>query len=815
MITFIDIIKQKIRYYIRNNKLESSNVEINEKDIQLYNRLYHLHDDYFQFKYAGNTEILYYNAVDRVFVNDCKAVIETINDKSFYLTENTASIFIEILKDILQSRDNIFQILKMNDDLTQTQNLKITEGENKKIDVSALKEVQVKLALLIEAKKYDEARNVLTSLKSSTTQKVVNYFSSYLQKSEAKFENKPILYYDSLIPALKAVNEDKHNVFQLQNLVNTYIEYQENFFNIPQEKRKFVVITDEFYGVPKKGFLMLLKNFNLEETHPLYHSVDTSLINLPEGMSFPVGHPIVNKVYVVHPHNSQFYIPIEEHEKYLFDDRIDEFKRVAQAFGATEIKFTKEHRLKINQNQSNSLDINAELGIKSHGATVDHNKTNKENNYNDNEQAYDSSQVSSQILKPYIPENLIWYHRETKWQHWYKQRINGNDLRKIEEEIRSKSHKTVSSNEIMDINVGLKLFFVKAAVHVKKEIKSSISEEEEMVQKISVTFASVNELTQDYKEEALVTVNKPVVKINYKNKTTELVPMLFLESRKSKALPSILGKNIRIPISEEHNVYLDMIYVEGGTYWMGTDDPEVLILSPTSTLKQVTVDSFYISKYTITRQQYVRVVKDMFGQPANLPVWLTQEMIEKKDFFETFIYKINQLTGLRFSLTNNHVWEYAARGGKYSQQYKFSGSDNLLQVAWMTKSDDPDLTAVGMKKPNELGIHDMSGNIYELVPDIELNKLSLRGGGYWSADQFCTVYHKIEFDITSAYQWVSIKVLETSKKTAVTASTPAQKILDEILEGKARIGFRVVLHVSEIQKLEMAENKEQLVKVKK
>lgn len=810
MITFIDIIKQKIRYYIRNNKLESSNVEINDKDIQLYNSIYHLHDDYFQFQYAGNTEVLYYNAVDRVFVNDCKTVIETINDKTFYLTENTASVFIEILKDILQSRDNIFQVLKMNDELTQTQNLIISEGENKRIDISALKEVQVKLALLIEAKKYDEARNVLTSLKSSTTQNVVNYFSSYLLKSEAKFENKPILYYDSLIPALKAVNEDKHNVFQLKNLVNTYIEYQENFFNIPQEKRKFVVITDEFYGVPKKGFLMLLKNFDLGETHSLYHSVDTSLINLPEGMSFPVGHPIINNVYVVHPYNDKFYIPVEEHEEYLFNDRIDEFKTLVQAFGATEIKFSKEHRLKVNQNQSRSLDVNVDVGIKAHGAKVNYNKTNEQNNYNDNELTYETCQRSTPLLKPYIPENLVWYPKETTWQRMFKQRIGGNNLLKIEEIISSKSHKTVSSNEIMDINVGLKLFFVKAAVHVKKEIKSSISEEEEMVQKISVTFASVNELTQDYKEEALVTVNKPLVKINYKNKSTELVPMIFLENRAPKALPAVLGKNIKIPIFSRGNIYLDMIYVEGGTYWMGTDDPESLKFSPVSTLKQVTVDSFYISKFPIINNIEAKLTdgENHASYYSNAPI-SNYSKIE----CEKLISKLNDSTKLKFDLPTEDQWEYAARGGKYSKGYKYSGSNNLADIAlYLQKSKMIINIPVGHYIGNELGIYDMSGFVDEWCKDeydLVLNTLLsgnniieikentqrsmridntikkygvLKGGTFKKSAAECTVYHKFIYPIDKKYEGC---------------------------------GFRVILPVSEIQKLEMAENIEQLVKVKK
>src|SRR5690554_3241346 len=833
MITFIDIIKEKIKFYIRSNKLENNDVEINEKEIQLFGGIYRLYDDYFEFQYSANTEKLYYNVVNRVSTNNEQATIETINHKSFLLKEDIAFVFIEILKDILQSRDNIFQILKMNDDLSEKQTLKLTEGENKKIDVSVPKEAQIKIALLIEAKKYDEARNLLSSISALSSQNIINYLSSYLQKSEAKFENKPILYYDSLIPALRAANEDKNNSFQLQNLINTYIEYQDNFFSIPQNRRKFVVITDEFYGVPKKGFLMLLKDYALEDTHPLYHSIDTSMITIPDGMSFPVGHPIVNNVYVVHPYNDKFYIPVEEHEEYLFNDRIDEFKTLVQAFGATEIKFSKEHRLKVNQNQSRNLDVNVDVGIKAHGAKVDYNKTNERNNYNNNELTYETSQRSTPILKPYIPKKMVWYTKETTWQRMFKQRTGGNNLLGIEEIISSKSHKTVSSNEIMDINIGLKAFFVKAAVHVKKEIKSSISEEEEMVQKISVTFASVDQLTEEYKEESPI-IKQKSIKIDYKNRSTELIPVSFIENRAPKTLPSVVGKNIRIPIFSRGNIYLDMIYVEGGTYWMGTDDPEALKLSPASTLKQVTVDSFYISKYTITRKQFLMIMKEQFaGHSAYLPQWLTKEMIENNDYFGSFLLKMQENTGLRFALPNNHQWEYAARGGKHSKGYKYSGSNDLQSVGWRNKSE---LAEVGIKFPNELGIYDMSGNVYELVNDIESTGTSFRGGGYWSKSEFCTIYHKINFNddfknsnVTENPQvvhnpfvgahtvagFLAYAAKELEKQNTPKLPLMESSILKDTIEGYARIGFRVVLPVSEIEKLEVVESNEQLVKVKK
>jgi len=809
MITFIDIIKEKIKFYIRSNKLENNDVEINEKEIQLFGGIYRLYDDYFEFQYSANTEKLYYNVVNRVSTNNEQATIETINHKSFLLKEDIAFVFIEILKDILQSRDNIFQILKINDDFSEKQTLKLTEGENKKIDVSAAKETQIKIALLIEAKKYDEARNLLSSISALSSQNIINYLSSYLQKSEAKFENKPILYYDSLIPALRAANEDKNNSFQLQNLINTYIEYQDNFFSIPQNRRKFVVITDEFYGVPKKGFLMLLKDYALEDTHPLYHSIDTSMITIPDGMSFPVGHPIVNNVYVVHPYNDKFYIPVEEHEEYLFNDRIDEFKTLVQAFGATEIKFSKEHRLKVNQNQSRSLDVNADVGIKTHGAKVDYNKTNERNNYNNNELTYETSQRSTPILKPYIPKKMVWYAKETTWQRMFKQRTGGNNLLGIEEIISSKSHKTVSSNEIMDINIGLKAFFVKAAVHVKKEIKSSISEEEEMVQKISVTFASVDQLTEEYKEESPI-IKQKSIKIDYKNRSTELIPVSFIENRAPKTLPSVVGKNIRIPIFSRGNIYLDMIYVEGGTYWMGTDDPEALKLSPASTLKQVTVDSFYISKFPIINNIETKLTEgeNFNSYYSNAPV----SDYSKLDC-EKLIYKLNNLTKLKFDLPTEAQWEYAARGGRYSKGYKYSGSNNLSNVALYAQENKKIINiSVGHYKANELGIYDMSGFVdewckdeYDLVLNTLLsgnNKIEikentqrsiridntikkygvLKGGTFKNPEFNCTVYHKFIYPINKKYEGC---------------------------------GFRVILPVSEIEKLEEVENEEQLVKIKK
>ena len=114
-------------------------------------------------------------------------------------------------------------------------------------------------------------------------------------------------------------------------------------------------------------------------------------------------------------------------------------------------------------------------------------------------------------------------------------------------------------------------------------------------------------------------------------------------------------------------------------------------------------------------------------------VYKRQEQVSWEDCHE-FIGRLNALTGLNFKLPTEAQWEYAARGGRLSKGYKYSGSNNLGEVGWYWEnSGDRVLTGkwdsnevgrnhcrthrVGEKQPNELGLYDMSGNVYEWCED--------------------------------------------------------------------------------------------------
>ncbi len=172
------------------------------------------------------------------------------------------------------------------------------------------------------------------------------------------------------------------------------------------------------------------------------------------------------------------------------------------------------------------------------------------------------------------------------------------------------------------------------------------------------------------------------------------------------------------------DVSFKMVAVEGGTFTMGaTAEQGSDAYYDEYPAHRVTVSSFSIGQTEVTQDLWQAVMgsnPSYFSGDLSRPV----EQVSWDDC-QTFITKLNELTGKQFRLPTEAEWEYAARGGNQSQGYKFAGSNTIGDVAWYydnsyalgSSSPDYGTHAVATKSPNELGLYDMTGNVYEWCQD--------------------------------------------------------------------------------------------------
>ena len=163
-----------------------------------------------------------------------------------------------------------------------------------------------------------------------------------------------------------------------------------------------------------------------------------------------------------------------------------------------------------------------------------------------------------------------------------------------------------------------------------------------------------------------------------------------------------------------------MVPVQGGSFTMGGHDRFNDGGPPGSADEcphTVTDEDFSIGKYEVTQADWFAVMgtnPSYFTGNPECPV----EMVSWHDVQE-FIRKLNAKSGEKYRLPTEEEWEFCARGGVKSRGYRYAGSDKPGDVAWFSENSERKSHPVGKLSPNELGIYDMSGNIWEWCSDFK------------------------------------------------------------------------------------------------
>ena len=284
-------------------------------------------------------------------------------------------------------------------------------------------------------------------------------------------------------------SKEGENITQKQDATNDFFSYdemfKEKFLEQPYNKRKILLPVKDYTDLSQEVINVL--------------SVD----NLPE-IEFPIGHPIANQLYIGHPFLPHRYIPFENYQLELIEDKVREFCSLVQKLGATEITIECLNASSSDGTISGKMRGSASAQHKVIDGNVSGNREYSRHLIGELTHSINMHQTFTPTQVPILPEGMVWYANEPSWQRLYAQRMEGS-LLTHEERIETRKSQMVESNEMKEIKGEVQALFSSAGIEWSDAEEAKYQMQENAVLSIKVKFAPMSQLSGQLNQKQALT----------------------------------------------------------------------------------------------------------------------------------------------------------------------------------------------------------------------------------------------------------------------------------------------------------------------
>lgn len=358
-------------------------------------------------------------------------------------------------------------------------------------------------------------------------------FSGMNSQARAECLNVMLTATDETLPGSETLIKDE----AIEDFQINEEKYKEEFLTFPYNERKVLM--------PVKNYV----NLNQE------HIAVIDIKNLP-AICFPMGHPIANQLYVGHPLIPSKYIPFENYQLELVEDRVREFCMLVQSLGATDISIECLNSASADQSNNSKQNMSGSVDTWIYDGKASLQTDVSRHMIDELSRSISLHQTFEPHNKPTLPEGMVWYANEPSWQRLVSQRLSGH-LTSHEERIETKKSQMVEGRELLDIKAEVRILYADMNMAMDKTEESKFTQQENAVLSIKVKFAPINQLTGEASTAQITASPTTGLTSEEEEYMTELKEILAdgeISPRERRLLERI---RIQCGISEERAVTLE------------------------------------------------------------------------------------------------------------------------------------------------------------------------------------------------------------------------------------------------------------------